>query len=55
MSAEMQTVAEATALDLSLRENIVRHLENGDTVLCLTAGGGNSLDEWLRHEFAPAV
>jgi hypothetical protein len=23
----------------------------GDLVLCLTAGGGNSLDEWLRANF----
>ncbi len=52
LSAQTQTVTEATALDTSLREHIVRHLENGDTVVCLSAGGGNSLDEWLRKEFA---
>jgi UDP-N-acetylmuramate--alanine ligase len=51
LSAESQTVAEAAALDSHLRDTIVRHLEAGDTVLCLTAGGGNSLDEWLRKEF----
>lgn len=51
LSAETQTVTEAAALDVNLREHIVRHLEAGDTVLCLTAGGGHSLDEWLRKEF----
>jgi UDP-N-acetylmuramate--alanine ligase len=52
LSAESQTVTEPAALDTSLREHIVRHLEAGDTVLCLTAGGGQSLDVWLRKEFA---
>lgn len=51
LSAETQTVTESAALDENLRANIIRHLEAGDTVLCLTAGGGNSLDEWLRKEF----
>jgi UDP-N-acetylmuramate--alanine ligase len=51
LSAESQTVTDTAALDSHLRDVIVRHLEAGDTVLCLTAGGGNSLDEWLRKEF----
>lgn len=34
-----------------LRENIDRHIANGDLVLCLTAGGGNSLDSWLREQY----
>jgi UDP-N-acetylmuramate--alanine ligase len=51
LSAEAQTVAESADLGLALREHIVRHLEDGDTVLCLSAGGGHSLDEWLRREF----
>lgn len=51
LSAETQTVAEAAALNAGLRDVIVRHLEAGDTVLCLSAGGGQSLDEWLRREF----
>ena len=38
-------------LDDSLRDTIKTHLEAGDTVLCLSAGGGNSLDEWLRKKF----
>jgi UDP-N-acetylmuramate--alanine ligase len=51
LSAEAQTRTETAALDPALRDLIARHLEQGDTVLCLTAGGGNSLDEWLRREF----
>lgn len=51
MSPEVQNVTEPANLDDELAKNIRRHLENGDTVLCLTAGGGNSLDEWLRQEF----
>jgi UDP-N-acetylmuramate--alanine ligase len=51
LSAEAQTVTDAAQLDTSLREHIVRHLEAGDTVLCISAGGGGSLDEWLRKEF----
>jgi len=52
LSAQTQTITEAAALDASLRERIVQHLEDGDTVVCLSAGGGKSLDEWLRKEFA---
>jgi UDP-N-acetylmuramate-alanine ligase len=38
-------------LNDQLKEALRVHLQNGDLVLCLTAGGGNSLDEWLRKEF----
>ncbi|MGB4759579.1 MAG: Mur ligase domain-containing protein [Candidatus Saccharimonadales bacterium] len=38
-------------LDDSLKTAIQGHLDKGDLVLCLTAGGGNSLDEWLREKF----
>jgi UDP-N-acetylmuramate--alanine ligase len=51
LSAETQTTTDTAALDTTLQETIVRHLETGDTVLCITAGGGNSLDEWLRKTF----
>lgn len=43
--------ADAKQLDADLRESISAHLQKGDLVLCLTAGGGGSLDEWLRQEF----
>ncbi|MFT4532271.1 MAG: UDP-N-acetylmuramate--alanine ligase, partial [Candidatus Saccharimonadales bacterium] len=35
-------------LDDSLLEIIKGHAASGDLVLCLTAGGSGSLDEWLR-------
>lgn len=38
-------------LDENLRRTLDTHLAGGDTVLCLSAGGGGSLDEWLRQEF----
>lgn len=34
-----------------LKSTILKHTNNNDLVLCLTAGGGGSLDEWLRTEF----
>lgn len=43
--------ATAQQLNGELRETIAQHLEAGDLVLCLTAGGGGSLDEWLRLNF----
>ncbi len=51
LTSETQAVTEAAALDSMLRENIVKALAEGNTVLCLSAGGGHSLDEWLRGEF----
>jgi UDP-N-acetylmuramate--alanine ligase len=42
---------EPAMLDETLKETILQHTKNGDLVLCLTAGGGGSLDEWLRSEF----
>ena len=38
-------------LDDRLKQAIQDHLAAGDLVLALTAGGGGSLDEWLRREF----
>lgn len=51
LASETQAITEAAQLNDALRENILEHVKSGDTVLCLTAGGGHSLDEWLRHEF----
>lgn len=42
---------EAAELNDNLREAIKKHLEAGDTVVCLSGGGGGSLDEWLRSNF----
>jgi UDP-N-acetylmuramate--alanine ligase len=51
MSPETQNVATPAILDPTLQQAITSHLSAGDTVLCLTAGGGGSLDEWLRTTF----
>lgn len=51
LSNETKKRTVAAQLDDSLAAAIRQHLNDGDTVLCLTAGGGNSLDEWLRATF----
>jgi UDP-N-acetylmuramate--alanine ligase len=51
LSPETQSRTTASQLDDALKSAIARHLEEGDLVLCLTAGGGHSLDEWLRQQF----
>ncbi|GAC1387458.1 MAG: UDP-N-acetylmuramate--L-alanine ligase [Candidatus Saccharimonadales bacterium] len=51
LSPDAQTHAEASDLDDTLLHSVQTHLADGDLVLCLTAGGGGSLDEWLRHHF----
>ena len=43
--------ATAAQVDDNLKETINRHIHAGDLVLCLSAGGGGSLDEWLRKNF----
>jgi UDP-N-acetylmuramate--alanine ligase len=49
LSAE--THAEATDLNDTLFKKIEEHAANGDLVLCLAGGGGNSLDEFLRARY----
>jgi len=51
LASETKAVTEPAELDKQLRTHIIDHLEAGDTVVCLTAGGGHSLDEWLRAQF----
>lgn len=51
MSDESKQHTSASKLDEALHHSITQHLEQGHIVLCLTAGGGGSLDEWLRKEF----
>ncbi len=48
MSEQTQAHTTASLLNDELKLAIQNHLNVGDTVLCLTAGGGGSLDEWLR-------
>lgn len=46
------SIAEAYERDEHLKKTIQQHLENGDMVVCMAGGGGDSLDEWIRKEFA---
>lgn len=52
MSETVQLHTTPSELNDDLKKAIKQHVEEGDTVLCLTAGGGGSLDEWLRREFS---
>lgn len=54
LSREAQEKTIPSELNNDLKTTIQKHLDSKDTVLCLTAGGGNSLDEWLRQEFHEA-
>jgi UDP-N-acetylmuramate--alanine ligase len=38
--------------DEKLKKVIQEHLDSGDMVVCMAGGGGDSLDEWLRSNFA---
>ena len=51
LSSETQEHSQAAVLDDTLAAVITKHLGQGDLVLCITAGGGNSLDEWVRKAF----
>jgi UDP-N-acetylmuramate-alanine ligase len=51
LSPEAKAISASAGLDEQLAKTIRRHLSTGDLVLCLTAGGGGSLDEWLRQVF----
>lgn len=51
LSNSTKALGEPAELNQALRQAIQKYLDNGDLVLCLTAGGPGSLDEWLRQEF----
>ncbi len=44
-------IAEPAELNDLLKKHIIEHIDNGDLVVCMSGGGGNSLDEWLRKQF----
>lgn len=46
------SIAEPLERDQDLKKVIQKHLESGNMVVGMAGGGGNSLDEWLRKEFA---
>jgi len=51
LNPELQTIARPMELNEHLKEAIKNHLKSGDLVICLSGGGGGSLDEWLRGQF----
>jgi UDP-N-acetylmuramate--alanine ligase len=53
LSPDAKLKSEPAELNDSLKSKITEHLNANDIVLCLSAGGGNSLDEWLREQFKP--
>lgn len=46
------SIAEPMERDVRLKKAIQKHLDTGDMVVGMAGGGGGSLDEWLRQEFA---
>jgi UDP-N-acetylmuramate--alanine ligase len=52
LSANTKPNARAAELDDELAARINQHASQGDLVLCFSAGGAGSLDEWLRKKFA---
>ncbi|MBX4188925.1 hypothetical protein KW792_02385 [Candidatus Saccharibacteria bacterium] len=51
LSNSAKQKAHAAELDDQLKSAIQEHTQAGDLVLCLSAGGAGSLDEWLRQSF----
>ncbi len=51
LSNSAKAKAEAAELDEGLKARIKGHLAAGDLVIGFSAGGADSLDEWLRQEF----
>jgi N-methylhydantoinase B/oxoprolinase/acetone carboxylase alpha subunit len=52
LSPQLQKIAHPSYLDSSLKKEIQKHLAQGDLIIAMSGGGGGSLDEWLRKEFA---
>jgi len=51
LSISVKDKAKAAELNAELAGIIKQHAADGDLVLCLSAGGAGSLDEWLRQQF----
>jgi len=45
------SIAEPRQRDEHLKKTIQKHIDDGDMVVAMAGGGGDSLDEWLRKEF----
>jgi UDP-N-acetylmuramate--alanine ligase len=52
MNTPTRGKAATAELNDDLKKIISHHAQQGDLVLCLSAGGAGSLDEWLRNQFA---
>lgn len=50
LNPEIQAKAEPAQLNGDLKKKIKAHIKHGDIVVCLSGGGGKSLDEWLRAQ-----
>jgi len=48
------SIAIAMERGAELKQVIQKHLDAGDMVVGMAGGGGDSLDDWLRHEFQSA-
>jgi UDP-N-acetylmuramate--alanine ligase len=46
------SIAEPMERNPYLSSIIQKHLDNGDLVVAVAGGGGDSLDDWIRREFA---
>ena len=45
------SIAQPKEINKELKAIIKNSLKNNNLVVCLSGGGGNSLDEWLRDNF----
>ena len=51
LDTDTQVIAKPMELDQELEETIRHHIDNGQMVVCMSGGGGGSLDEWIRQKF----
>ncbi len=47
-----KNIAEPHQLDENLKTAIQNHADQGDLVVCVSGGGGGSLDQWARQQFS---
>ncbi len=45
------SIAQAMERNNELKITISKHLDDGDMVVCMAGGGGDSLDDWLHQNF----
>lgn len=49
------TIAAPAERNEALQHLIQKHLDDGDMVVCIAGGGGDSLDEWVRKRFHASI